>query len=289
MKPFTRVADFMTSNPHWIDLDESLAAAEQRMKKLRVRQLPVLHDGTLRGIISERDVSLVRSLELDPREVSLAEALAVEPYTVSPNAPLSRVARAMAAHRYTCAVVVDEGNVRGILTTSDTLRALAELLERSESESHQLSPRQVREMILAEHAHLRQLLDITLTSARKVLDGSCGETELVHMRNAARAALTALVSHTQLEDQMVAPVLETIDAWGRARARQLRSEHVEQRKALEAFLLKLDEQRPADASLAPAVIALLSKIFDDMAREERNELSHELFSDDGTRTASEGG
>jgi CBS domain-containing protein len=289
MKPFTRVGDFMTSNPHWIDLDENLATAEQQMKRLRVRQLPVMQDGSLRGIISERDVALVRALELDPREVSLAEALAVEPYTVSANAPLSRVARAMAAHRYSCAVVVEGGNVRGILTTSDTLRALALLLERVESESAQPSPRQVREMILAEHTHLRELLSLALASARSVLDDEAATHERIGMREAARAALTALVSHTQLEDQTVAPVLETIDAWGRVRARQLRAEHIEQRKALEELLAKLDDQHVSDRTLASAVVEVQRQILEDMEQEERNELSNDLFWDDTRRTGSEGG
>jgi len=84
-------------------------------------------------------------------------------------------------------------------------------------------------------------------------------------------------------------VLETIDAWGRVRARQLRAEHIEQRKALEELLAKLDDRAISDQSLASAVIELQRQILEDMAQEERNELSSELFWDDTPRTGSEGG
>jgi CBS domain-containing protein len=279
MATFTRVADFMTPDPHSIALDENLASAENQMKRLCVRQLPVMQDGRLRGTVSERDISLVRALELDPREVNLSEVLAVEPYTVSADAPLARVVRAMAAHRYSCAVVMQDGKVRGILTATDALRALGQLLDRYEPDQDQLSPSQVRELILAEHQHLRHLLAQALECARRVLNGEISNEETARVREAARSAYTALVAHTELEDRELVPILETIDAWGRARAGVLRREHVIQRLALERALINL-EATQGNALLAASVEDVLLDILHDMDREEAEVLTLELLGDD---------
>lgn len=288
MTTFTRVADFMTPDPHSIALDESLAAAENQMKRLRVRQLPVMQDSRLRGTISERDVALVRALELDPHEVNLTEVLSVEPYTVSADAPLARVAHAMAAHRYNCAVVVKDGRVRGILTATDALRALAQLLDRYEPSQDQLTPSQVRALVLTEHEHLRQLSAQALDCARIVLRGEVADEAAARLREAARSAYTALVVHTELEDRELAPVLETLDAWGPARASVLRREHVLQRLALDRALAALETTR-GNVLLAASVEDVLLDILRDMDREEAEVLTLDLLCDDVIQPLAFGG
>lgn len=288
MTTFTRVADFMTPDPHWIALHENLATAESQMKALHVRQLPVMHGGRLRGTISERDVALVRALEIDPREVELMEVLAVEPYTVSADAPLARVAQAMAAHRYGCAIVMQDGRVRGILTATDALRALAQLLDRDERGQDQLSPALVRELILAEHQHLRELLAHTLACAQVVLKGEVSSDATLRLREAARSAYVALLAHTELEDRALAPVLETIDAWGRARASALHREHALQRLALDRALAGLEEPT-CNALLAASIEEVLLDILHDMDREEAEVLTLELLGDGVMQPAANSG
>ena len=51
-----------------------------------------------------------------------------EPYTVAPDAQLREVARTMAERKIGSAVVVDGGEVTGVFTTTDALRALAAVL-----------------------------------------------------------------------------------------------------------------------------------------------------------------
>jgi acetoin utilization protein AcuB len=289
MKQFTRVADFMTADPHSIELGHSLATAEQRMKRLNVRQLPVLHEGSLRGTISERDVTLVRALELDPREIGIDEALTFEPYTVSADAPLGRVVRAMAAHRYGCAVVVEESRVTGIFTATDALRALAELIDRYEPDQERLTPREVRELVLSEHVHIRQLLARALELAQRVAGGEGREDDVRMMRAAAQSAYTALVAHTELEDRLLAPVLETVDAWGHVRSDDLRREHVLQRQALHRALVVLEEPGQSPAALAAAIEDVLSEVLRDMQREEAELLNSDLLSEDVLAVNTNGG
>ncbi len=119
----------MSRVPHSIGVDQSLADAAHRMHQLAVRHLPVLDGGRLVGILSDRDVSLVESLDgVDPKEVSVEQAMTAEPYAVERDTPLREVAAAMSEKRIGTAVVMKGERLDGLLTTTDALRALAEVL-----------------------------------------------------------------------------------------------------------------------------------------------------------------
>lgn len=123
------VGAHMTLWPHSIGRDQPMARASERMRKHGVRHLPVLHQGQLVGIVSERDIALVEALgPLDPDKVLVEEAMTPEPYAVTPDMPLVRVVRELFRRKYGCAVVIDAGHVVGLFTTTDALRMLGELL-----------------------------------------------------------------------------------------------------------------------------------------------------------------
>lgn len=125
------VRDFMTACPHVLEPTQSVAAAGDLMRQQRIRHVPVVDGGRLCGLVSERDVTLVLSLvDVDPKTVRVRDVMASETYTVSPSTPLRDVAAEMAASKAGSAVVVTEGGeVVGIFTTIDALRALEEMLE----------------------------------------------------------------------------------------------------------------------------------------------------------------
>jgi acetoin utilization protein AcuB len=124
------VKRYMTEMPHSIGSEQTLAAAHELMRKHKVRHLPVLHGGKLVGILSLRDLHLVETLQdVDPAFVRVDEAMTEAPYTVSPDADLGAVAARMADQKLGCAIVVEHDRVTGVLTTVDTLRALADALE----------------------------------------------------------------------------------------------------------------------------------------------------------------
>jgi acetoin utilization protein AcuB len=124
------VAELMTAAPHCIGADQTLSLAAKRMNELRVRHLPVLMGGELLGVVSERDIALVRSVMPERLEqVTVEEAMTAVPYCVSPDAELSDVARHMARRKLGSAIVVKHGKVLGVFTTTDALHALSALLE----------------------------------------------------------------------------------------------------------------------------------------------------------------
>ena len=120
---------FMTPMPHSIGPDQTLTAAHEMMRNHDIRHLPVLQAGRLVGILSQRDLHLVETLEdVDPDEVTVEEAMTLDPYTVGPRAHVRTVATEMAEHKHGSAVVMRDGRVVGIFTTVDALRALASLI-----------------------------------------------------------------------------------------------------------------------------------------------------------------
>jgi acetoin utilization protein AcuB len=121
------IADYMSRPARCIQRDQPLVAAHSLMREHRIRHLPVLDGDRLVGLLSERDLHLTETLRsVDPRKESVAEAMTESPFTVTPQASLAYVAEVMFANRYGSAVVVEHGQVVGIFTTMDALRALVD-------------------------------------------------------------------------------------------------------------------------------------------------------------------
>ncbi|MEO6418514.1 MAG: CBS domain-containing protein, partial [Polyangiaceae bacterium] len=81
------------------------------------------------GVVSERDLTQLRALADHPSREIVEEAMTRDPYVVSPTTPLNRVARELAGHKYGSAIVMDGPSLVGVLTTTDALVVLADILE----------------------------------------------------------------------------------------------------------------------------------------------------------------
>jgi acetoin utilization protein AcuB len=129
-KVIPHIDRYMTASPRSIGQDQPLSKAHKLMREHHIRHLPVLHEGKLVGVLTDRDLHLIEALQdVTPDTVTVEEAMTPAAYTVSPRAPLDEVVREMAHHKYGCALVADNGKVVGIFTTIDALHAFADLLE----------------------------------------------------------------------------------------------------------------------------------------------------------------
>lgn len=125
---YTTVGEHMTPVAYSVGDDQTLAEATLRMRDLDVRHLPVMRGSRLVGILSERDIAVLKarsSASLD--ELGVADAMTRDPYHVPSATPLAQVALAMGTHRYGAALIVDDGEVKGIFSTTDGMLALARL------------------------------------------------------------------------------------------------------------------------------------------------------------------
>ena len=123
----TAIAKYMTATPHTIGREQSLVAAKELMHKNHVRHLPVLHGGKLVGVVSERELDVISALP-GSKQLSVEDAMVPDVYTIADDAQLETVAADMARLKIGSAVVLKDGDVVGVFTAVDGLRALADVL-----------------------------------------------------------------------------------------------------------------------------------------------------------------
>lgn len=127
------VADYMSHYPHFVGPEHSMAAAHRLMRRHDIRHLPILQQGKLVGVVSQRDLYFLETLkDVIPEEVCVSEAMREEVLTVEPTTSVAQVARKMVEAKIGSAIVMEDSRVIGIFTTIDALRALMEITEVSD-------------------------------------------------------------------------------------------------------------------------------------------------------------
>jgi acetoin utilization protein AcuB len=123
------IGRYMTRQPWTVHRDVKLERARAIMREHGIRHLPVVENGQLVGLLSERDIYLVERLLGIESETTVADAMSIDVMTATPDESIDRVADSMAAQKYGCSVIVDRhGVVEGIFTTIDALRVLADVV-----------------------------------------------------------------------------------------------------------------------------------------------------------------
>jgi CBS domain-containing protein len=134
----------MTKAPITIDPEASLETAAAVMREREIRHLPVVDDkGRLIGMITDRDLRgavlapvlaehLSASAQRRLRGLSAAfgslrvrQAMTWDDVTIGPEASITQAAALMFEGRFGCLPVVERGQLIGIVTERDVLKALA--------------------------------------------------------------------------------------------------------------------------------------------------------------------
>jgi acetoin utilization protein AcuB len=122
----------MTRQPWTVECGATLTAAHQLMRTHQIRHLPVVDSGKLVGIVSERDLHLIETLQdSDPDEVKVEEAMTEAVYVAAPGDEVAAVVERMAAQKLGSVVVMDGDRVEGIFTSIDALQVLSNVLRRT--------------------------------------------------------------------------------------------------------------------------------------------------------------
>jgi acetoin utilization protein AcuB len=130
------IQKYMTEAKFFASPEESVLLAYQRMLEHDVRHLPVLRSGRLVGVLFKSDLKLAQALPPEVvRPISVESVMVTEYYTVAPDEALDVAAREMSKRKWGSALVLDQGKVTGVFTTTDALRALSDSLTDSLPES----------------------------------------------------------------------------------------------------------------------------------------------------------
>ena len=126
------VSEFMSPKTYTIGRDQNLTTAHRIMRAHQIRHLPVLDGGQVVGIVSQRDLHLLESLDdADPDAITVEEAMTQDVCAVAPDAPLDEVAELMLERKLGSVVVMRQGHLLGIFTTVDALQCLSRVLQRA--------------------------------------------------------------------------------------------------------------------------------------------------------------
>jgi len=133
------VKEIMTTEVTTVQETEMLLDAAIIFARSSLRHLPVLKDEILVGVVTERDVkrfapgrmSGVSSGKYNEimESTPLSKVMTRDPMTLNPGQDVADAAEALSTKRFGCLPVVDDGKLVGIITTSDLLRLMAQILK----------------------------------------------------------------------------------------------------------------------------------------------------------------
>jgi acetoin utilization protein AcuB len=133
-----RVVDVMTKDPLIVTPSETIAQADELMAENKIRQLPVVNERELVGIITDRDIrsflsgSLLSAPEAREKalDTKIGDVMTRDPLTLSPDDELREAVELLINEKIGGIPVVDDAEgIVGIVTYVDVLRCFLNRLQ----------------------------------------------------------------------------------------------------------------------------------------------------------------
>ncbi len=133
-----RIKDVMTREVVTVSEKTSIHDARRLLSDKKIRRLPVVKDGKLTGLVTERmllEASPSQATTLSIYELhyilakmTVSEIMVKDPVTVSSSLPVEEALKMGREKGYGGFPVVDDGNLVGIITESDIVKIMAKLI-----------------------------------------------------------------------------------------------------------------------------------------------------------------
>jgi len=131
-----RVRDCMTLDPATVGPRDSLQKVIELLRRRDIRSVPVIEEGRLVGIVTDRDIRQVAPaypLFRDEEEIrrytenlTVTVAMTADPMSISPDAPLVQAAKVLETYRISALPVLDGQKLVGMISVMDLLRVFIE-------------------------------------------------------------------------------------------------------------------------------------------------------------------
>jgi acetoin utilization protein AcuB len=132
------VRDCMTPDPKTIEPDATLDDAIALMRALKIRHLPVVRGHRVIGMVTLTDLMRAappervglraRATQAHLRKAEVSDIMTVDPVTTTPDVPVEIAARTLREYKIGALPVVEQGLLVGIVSESDLLDVVTELL-----------------------------------------------------------------------------------------------------------------------------------------------------------------
>jgi CBS domain-containing protein len=118
-----KVRQLMTSNPTVVKPDDMVSQAATLMKQEDCGSLPVVQNGRLVGIVTDRDI-VIRAVAAgkDAKSTPVSAVMTADPATLSPDASDDEAEKLMAERQVRRLPVVEDGRLVGIIVTAQLAR-----------------------------------------------------------------------------------------------------------------------------------------------------------------------
>ena len=138
------IADIMSTRVVTVEMDDRLCVAKEIFDQANFHHLLVVDECKLEGVLSERD--LLRAIspnlgssaetvkDLETLQKRVHQVMTRNPVTIASHINLDTATRILLEHNIGCLPVLEQGELVGIVTWKDLLRAYCEHLSIEESE-----------------------------------------------------------------------------------------------------------------------------------------------------------
>ncbi len=133
------VREIMTNDVTTLPEAGTMLDAAMIFARTSLRHIPVLRDASLVGVLTERDMkrfapglmSGISSQQYNElmENTPLSKVMTRNPMTLSPDQDVADAADLFSTKRFGCLPVVEQGKLVGIVTTTDMLRLLAQMMK----------------------------------------------------------------------------------------------------------------------------------------------------------------
>jgi len=116
-----KIRDVMTSNPRTIEPSTTVQEAAKLMRDEDVGQIPIVENGSVSGIVTDRDIVLnVVAEGVDPTSTPVSQIASRDLITIDPEQTLDEALRLMGQHQVRRLPVCEEdGRLVGIVAQAD--------------------------------------------------------------------------------------------------------------------------------------------------------------------------
>jgi CBS domain-containing protein len=129
-----QVREMMSTGIEVVDRNDNLLAVEERMATKQLRHLPVLEQGEVVGMVTQRDLFKAamssamgygeKTQQAYLRSVRVKEIMTYPVVTISPDTSVAAAAEMIITKGIGCLPVVDGTQLVGMITKTDLLRCL---------------------------------------------------------------------------------------------------------------------------------------------------------------------
>jgi CBS domain-containing protein len=114
-----KVAEVMKKDVVTVEPNVTVDEASKIMRESGIRSLVVVDDGRVVGVVTDSDVVLRGLNRGDPTVIKVGEIMTKDPIVISSSADILEVVSIMRAKRFRRLPVVDEGQLKGIVSITD--------------------------------------------------------------------------------------------------------------------------------------------------------------------------